>query len=47
MENNGLVINYWEGGGGGGDYKMEKSRVRNCLRPLSRQGKPFCAPPPI
>ena len=38
----GLVINYGEGGGG---YKMGKSRVRNFLRPPSRQGKTFCAPP--
>ena len=33
----GLVINYWEGGGGGGEggYKMGKSQVRNFL----------CSPP--
>ena len=37
----GLVINYGEGGG----YKMGKSRVRNCLRPPSRQGKTFRASP--
>ena len=30
--------------GGGGGYKMGKSRVRNFLRPPSRQGKTFCAP---
>ena len=29
------------GGGGGGGYKMGKLRVRNFLRPVSRQGKTF------
>ena len=41
MAPKGLVINYGEGGGG---YKMGKSRVRNFLRPPSRQGKTFRAP---
>ena len=36
----GLVINYGEG-----DYKTRKSRVGNLLRPPSRQGKTFRAPP--
>ena len=33
--------------GEGAGYKMGKSRVRNFLRPPTRQGKTFLAPPPI